>query len=69
MEVYCDDFDVWDFYSGFSFRYSANWNWQFGNIDTKFLTPLNIGFGCISFGVGFERQVWGVLIGLLEAYF
>jgi hypothetical protein len=24
MEVYCDDFDVWDFYSGFSFRYSAN---------------------------------------------
>jgi hypothetical protein len=32
--------DVW-LYSGFSFRYSANWNWQFCNIDTNSLTPLN----------------------------
>jgi hypothetical protein len=32
--------DVW-LYSSFSFRYSANWNWQFCNIDTNSLTPLN----------------------------
>jgi drug/metabolite transporter (DMT)-like permease len=45
-------------------------------IDSSVTSILNsdaakhLGFGCISFGVGFERrQVWGVLIGLLEAYF
>jgi hypothetical protein len=40
MEVYCDDFYVWDFIPAFLF-FSANWNWQFCNIDTKSLTPLN----------------------------
>jgi hypothetical protein len=40
------------------------------NDDDAFNAAKHIGFGCISFGVGFERrQVWGVLIGLWEAYF
>jgi hypothetical protein len=59
MEVYCDDFDVWDFYSGFSFAIAQT------EIDSSVTSILNfdaakhLGFGCISFGVGFERrQVW-----------
>jgi hypothetical protein len=70
MEVYCDDFDVWDFIPAFLFAIAQT------EIDSSVTSILNsdaakhLGFGCISFGVGFERrQVWGVLIGLLEAYF
>jgi hypothetical protein len=48
------------------FRYSANWNWQFCNIDTKFLTPLNtLVLGALVFGWFWKKTGLGVLIGLL----
>jgi hypothetical protein len=60
MEVYCDDFDVWDFIPAFLFAIAQT------EIDSSVTSILNsfdaakhLGFGCISFGVGFERrQVW-----------
>jgi hypothetical protein len=58
MEVYCDDFDVWDFIP--AFRYSANWNWQFGNIDTKF-TPLNtLVLGALVLALVLKEDRFGV---------
>jgi hypothetical protein len=50
------------------FRYSANWNWQFGNIDTKFFDAAKT-LGALVLALVLKEDRFGVLIGLLEAYF
>jgi drug/metabolite transporter (DMT)-like permease len=61
MEVYCDDFDVWDFYSGFSFAIAQT------EIDSSVtsilnsLTPLNtLVLGALVLALVLKEDRFGV---------